>query len=260
LNLLFIGDVVGNPGRRALRSRLPSLRKELAVDACIVNGENAAAGLGINASIAREFYQDGVDCITLGNHTWSRHELLSSIESDARMIRPANGSAAWPGRGFAFLDVGGVPVMVINVLGRISMEPANDPFAAVDALLEGERKRRDCRVTVIDFHAEATSEKAAMAHFVDGRVSLVVGTHTHVQTADERILERGTAFLTDVGMTGPVGGIIGMDREISMRRLVERLPAPFEVAKGPARIEAVLVQVDPSTGKALSIRRVQESE
>ena len=145
MNLLFIGDVVGNPGRRALRSRLPALRKELSVDACIVNGENAAAGLGINASIAREFHQDGVDCITLGNHTWSRHELLSSIDSDPYMVRPANGPAAWPGRGFAFLDVGGVPVMVINVLGRVAMDPVDDPFAAVDVLLEGERKRRDCR-------------------------------------------------------------------------------------------------------------------
>ncbi len=260
MNLLFIGDVVGNPGRRALRSRLPSLRKELSIDACIVNGENSAAGLGINASIAREFYQDGVDCITLGNHTWSRHELLSSIDSDPRMIRPANGPSAWPGKGHAFLDIGGVPVMVINVLGRVSMDPVDDPFAAVEVLLEGERKRRECRITVIDFHAEATSEKAAMAFFVDGRATLVVGTHTHVQTADERILERGTAFLTDVGMTGPIDGVIGMDRDCSLRRLVERLPSPFEVAKGTARIDAVLVQADPATGRALSIRRIQESE
>ena len=260
MNILFLGDVVGNPGRRAIRSRLPSLRKELEVDVCIANGENAAAGLGINASIARELHQSGVDCITMGNHTWSRHELLASIDSDDFMVRPANGPRSWPGRGFTFLTVGTMEVMVVNLLGRVSMDPADCPFACVDGLLEGVRKERGCRITVIDFHAEATSEKCAMAYFVDGRATLMVGTHTHVQTADERILERGTAFLTDAGMTGPVDGVIGMDREQSMRRLIDRLPSSFEVAKGPARIDGVLVTADPSTGRALSIRRLQEFE
>ncbi len=260
MKILFLGDVVGNPGRRILRERLPELRRSLGVDVCIANGENAAAGLGINASIAREMYQAGVDCITLGNHSWSRHENQSSIDSDPCMVRPANGPATWPGKGFAFLDVAGVTVLVVNLLGRVSMDPADDPFAAVDAILEGIRKEKGCRVTVIDFHAEATSEKAVMAHFVDGRATLVVGTHTHVQTADERILERGTAFLTDAGMTGPADGIIGMDVACSMRRIVERMPAQFEVAKGTARIDGVLVEADPATGRALSIRRIQEVE
>lgn len=260
MNILFIGDIVGHPGRRILKDRLPALRRALAVDLCVANGENAAAGLGITAAMAREIRQCGVDCITMGNHTWSRHELLDSIDDDPLLVRPLNGPASWPGKGRAFLDVGGVPVMVANLLGRVGMEPADDPFAAVDALLEGERRERGCRITVLDFHAEASSEKNVMAEFVDGRVTLLVGTHTHVPTADERVLERGTAFLTDVGMTGPTGGIIGMQKECSMRRIVDRIPAPFEVASGPARIEAVLVEADPATGRAISIRRIRESE
>ncbi len=260
MNILFLGDIVGNPGRRILKDRLPALRKALSVDVCIANGENAAAGLGISLPIAREIRAAGVDCITLGNHTWSRHELLSSIESEPFLVRPLNGPAAWPGKGYAFLDVGGIPVLVANLLGRIAMEPADDPFATIDALLEGTRREKGCRITVIDFHAEASSEKNVMAEFVDGRATLVVGTHTHVPTADERILERGTAFLTDVGMTGPTDGIIGMEKSCSMRRIVDRLPCAFEVARGPARIEGVLVEAEPSTGRALSIRRIRESE
>lgn len=256
LYILFIGDIVGNPGRKILKERLPALLSEHPVDLVIANGENTAGGLGINAVIAKELFAMGIDVLTLGNHAWSKREVFNFIESEPRLIRPANVSPMWPGAGI--WRSGRMPgVLVVNLIGQVFMDPADSPFHFLDERLDAWKKESGCRIVVVDFHAEATAEKAALARYMDGRVTLIVGTHTHVQTADEMILERGTAFITDVGMTGPVDGIIGMETASSLRRFVERLPSPFEVATGRAMINAVRVEADPATGRALSIERIR---
>ncbi len=253
IRILMIGDIVGAPGRRALRAILPDLRRREAVDLCVVNAENAAAGLGLTASLAADILSCGADVLTTGNHVWARHELLDAIDAIPRLVRPLNGPPCWPGRTHVVLSVAGVSVLVTNALGRVGMDPADCPFRAIDALLETVRSTQDVPLAVVDFHAEATAEKAAMAWHLDGHVTLVAGTHTHVQTSDARILPRGTAFITDVGMTGATDGIIGMDVEASLRRIVDRLPSPYVGARGPAVLEAVLVEADPLTGRASSI-------
>lgn len=256
LYILFIGDIVGNPGRKILKERLPALLGEHPVDLVIANGENTAGGLGINAVIAKELFAMGIDVLTLGNHAWSKREVFNFIESEPRLIRPANVSPMWPGAGI--WHSGQTPgVLVVNLLGQVYMDPADSPFHFLDERLDAWKKESGCRIVVVDFHAEATAEKAALARYMDGRVTLIAGTHTHVQTADEMILERGTAFITDVGMTGPVDGIIGMETASSLRRFVERLPSPFEVAPGRAMINAVRIEADPATGRALSIERIR---
>jgi 2',3'-cyclic-nucleotide 2'-phosphodiesterase len=259
LHILFVGDLVGAGGRRLLKARLPDLKKNWQVDVCIANAENAAAGLGLTASLAQEIQACGVDILTLGNHSWSKHELLQSASDIRYLVRPANMPAAWPGSGYTIIEHPTGKLLVINLLGRVFMEPADDPFATADRLLN-HLKKGAVKMTVIDFHAEATSEKNAMACFLDGRVSLLVGTHTHVQTADARILEKGTAFITDVGMTGPTDGVIGMEKESSLRRFIDRLPAPYEVAKGRSALCAVYAEVDPATGQAVRIERIRIDE
>ena len=260
MRILFIGDLVGSGGRKLLKARLPDLKKSLQTDVCIANAENAAAGLGLTASLAREIHACGVDIITMGNHTWSKHEFLNSIDDFRHLVRPANMPAAWPGRGFTVFDHPAGKLVVINLLGRVFMDPADDPFAVADRLITRLKDESGTKLVLVDFHAEATAEKNAMGWYLNGRATAVIGTHTHIQTADERILDRGTAFITDVGMSGPVDGIIGMERETSLRRFIDRLPAPYEVAQGRSALCAVLIEADPATGQALRIQRIRVDE
>lgn len=260
MNILFIGDIVGSGGRRIIKNKLPELKSRYDIDLVIANAENAAAGLGLTSGLAREILQYGVDLLTLGNHSWAKHELLRTADELNELIRPANVPSSWPGQSFAILRHKKGNVLVINLLGCVFMNQGNDPFAVADSMLESIKQRLGLKISVIDFHAEATSEKNAMAWYLDGRVSLLVGTHTHIQTADEHILEKGTAFITDVGMTGPVDGVIGMDRKSSLRRFVHRLPAPYEVAKGKSALCAVCASVDPLTGRSTHIERIRVDE
>ena len=231
------------PGRRALEQRLPSLRDELGVDVCVVNGENVADGVGITPKLAEKLLAAGADAITLGNHTWRRPELAPWIDGAERVVRPANFSAFAPGRGLTFVDAGdGSSVAVINVLGSLFMETWQGPFEVIDALVEEARARTP--IVLVDVHAEATSEKVALARWLDGRVTLVVGTHTHVQTADARVQPGGTAALTDAGMTGPHDSVIGVQAEHAIQRMRTGLPIRFETAQGGVRIEGVLVECD----------------
>lgn len=257
MNVLFIGDIVGQPGRKILKDKLPDLRRQYDIDVCVANAENAAAGFGLTNPIARDLFACGVDIITMGNHTFSRADLFRFIESEKRIVRPANVSAAWPGFDYALFDGGDKgKLLVFNLLGRVGMDPCDSPYMAADRLLAAHKADLEARMVLVDFHAEATSEKVAMGYFLDGRVSLVVGTHTHVQTADEKILERGTGHITDVGMTGAQYSVLGMDVDVSLRRLVDQLPAVYVPAEGKAMINALFASLDPKTGKCLSIERV----
>ena len=255
MRILFVADVIGSPGRRAVKGLLRLVRKQLEADAVVLNGENSAGGFGITPEIVREFLDLGVDVITTGNHVWDKREILGTLEREPRLLRPANYPPGNPGRGWAVVPVGGVRLAVLNLQGRTFMPPVDDPFRAADALLEQLAEEAD--VFVIDFHAEATSEKQAFARYLDGRVAAVVGTHTHVQTADERVLPRGTAALTDLGLTGGLGGVIGMKAEISIER--QRLLARGErmqPADDDLHLQGALVEVDPEHGTARSIERV----
>ena len=256
MRILMVGDVVGKSGREAILDHVPALRMEHQVDFVIVNGENAAAGIGITAEIANAIlYKAGVNVITLGNHAWGKREIYPYLENEQRILRPANYPPGAPGRGYHLYETPNGSVGVATIQGRTFMEPVDDPFRAADAILEILMKKT--KIIFIDFHAEATSEKIAFGWYVDGRASAVVGTHTHVQTADERILPGGTAYLTDVGMTGPMDSIIGMKREIVIPKFTSGLPARFEVSEEEAQLCAVLVDIDSGTGKATAIRRLQ---
>lgn len=252
----MVGDVVGKPGRQATLEQVPKLKAEFGVDFVIVNAENAAGGIGITPDIAVTLLEQGAtDVITLGNHAWGKREIFAYLDEERRLLRPANYPAGAPGRGYGVFPSPDGPIGVVALQGRTFMDPVDDPFRAIDTILEELHVRT--RLVWIDFHAEATSEKQAFGWYVDGRASAVIGTHTHVQTADERILPGGTAYLTDVGMTGPVDSIIGMRRDIVLSRFLSLLPARFEVADGEAQLCAVLVDVDPATGHATDVRRVQ---
>jgi 2',3'-cyclic-nucleotide 2'-phosphodiesterase len=260
LRILFFGDVVGRPGRDILARRMPELRRSLAADAVIVNGENAAAGAGITAQICQEIFGLGADVITLGNHAWDKREIATYIDEEPRLIRPANFPPGTPGFGSCVVKRGGQPVMaVIQAHGRVFTPLLlDDPFRGLEEVVE--RLRKVTPVIIVDFHGDATSEKAAMGWFLDGRASAVIGTHTHVQTADEVVLPGGTAFVTDVGMCGPWMSVIGSDRQLVLERFLTQMPVRFEVAKGPAVLSAVLIDVDPTTGRASAIQRILERE
>jgi metallophosphoesterase (TIGR00282 family) len=255
MKILFIGDIVGRPGRSAVHRFVPELREEFAVDVVVANAENAAGGLGITPDIVRELTGAGVHAITLGNHTWRKKEFATAIDGFPAVVRPANFPPGNPGRGAVLITLpdarrlGGV-----NLLGRVYMEAFEDPFRV--GLEEVERLRLSTPVVLVDMHAEATSEKQAMGWYLDGHATAVIGTHTHVQTADERILPRGTAYLTDVGMTGPRDSVIGTDKDIVLHKFVTGMPVPFEVARGPALLCAVLVTADDDTGGATRIERI----
>jgi metallophosphoesterase (TIGR00282 family) len=260
LRLLFIGDIVGSTGRRFLAECLPDLHRHYQHDVCLANAENAAAGKGLTSSLAQKLHDSGIDAMTLGNHTFARSELLTTIDDLSYIVRPANVPSAWPGRNHAVIETAAGKLIVTNLLGRIFMDPVDDPFGPTIPFVESLMAKYKTRLLVVDFHAEATSEKVAFAHFMDGNCTLVAGTHTHVQTADERILAAGTATITDVGMTGPVNGVIGMGKESSLRRFVDHLPAPYEVADGPAQLNAIFVEADPTTGRATHIERIRINE
>src|SRR5215510_981626 len=247
MRILFIGDIVGRPGRQLVKTGLAALISRYSVDLVIANAENAAAGAGITREIGDELLDAGVDVMTSGNHVWDKKEAFSYIGAEARLLRPANYPAGAPGNGsYLARTRDGVSVGVVNVMGRVFMLQIDDPFAVV--LREIEALRQRTRIVFVDFHAEATSEKIAMGWHLDGKVTAIVGTHTHVQTADERILPKGTAYLTDVGMTGPHDSIIGVDIEPALNRFLTALPQKFETASGNPRLHAVLVDADEQTG------------
>lgn len=252
----MVGDVVGKRGREATLDLVPVLRSEHNVDFVIVNGENAAAGVGITPEIAQAMLdRGGVDVITLGNHAWGRREIYPYLDSEDRILRPANYPPGAPGRGYGLFRTPFGLVGVIVLQGRTFMEQVDDPFRMAEETLRDVRSKTN--VLMVDFHAEATSEKQALAWHLDGAVSAIVGTHTHVQTADERILPGGTAFLTDVGMTGPIDSIIGMRIDTVLPKFLSGLPARFEVADGEVQLCAALIDVDHVTGRAVCIRRLQ---
>jgi len=256
LRILFIADVVGSPGRRALEQRLRAIRDEHAIDVCVVNGENAADGIGITPRLAEQLLAMGVDAITLGNHAFRRTEIGPYLETSDRVIRPANTARSTPGRGLVIVpSANGASVGVINVLGSLFLHPATSMFEMIDDLVEEARK--ETPVVLVDVHAEATSEKAALARWLDGRVTAVVGTHTHVQTSDATILPKGTAFITDAGMTGPHDSVIGVEADLAIRRMRTGLPVRFETAQGGVRIEGAVVECDAETGKASSIEAIR---
>ena len=258
MKILFIGDIFGKPGRELTQRAIPVIVAQHGIDLVIANVENSAAGFGVTGDIAETILRYGVDVMTSGNHVWDKKEVLDYIPRQPRLLRPANFPAGAPGRGTWIGQTRtGEPVAVINIMGRIFMQPIDDPFAVV--LKEIEAARRKTRVIVVDFHAEATSEKVAMGWHLDGRVTAIFGTHTHVQTADERLLPKGTAYLTDVGMTGPHDSIIGVTIEAALGRFVSGLPAKFEAATGPARLNALIITADAATGRAVGIERLNLS-
>ncbi|MDP4093701.1 MAG: TIGR00282 family metallophosphoesterase [Bacillota bacterium] len=254
MKILFIGDVVGNPGRKAVKELLPAIKRENQVDFCIANCENAAGGSGITYVVAQELYKYGIDAITMGNHTWSKKEIMNFIESDNKLVRPANYPKELPGQGSAVISGAKGKIGVVNVLGRVYMDSIDCPFRAAER--EIEYLKSFVKVIILDIHAEATSEKCALAWHLDGKVSCVLGTHTHVQTADERILPFGTSFITDVGMTGPYEGIIGVDRELVINKFLTHMPVKFEVAKGRVQFSAILAEIDETNGKTTNIQRI----
>jgi 2',3'-cyclic-nucleotide 2'-phosphodiesterase len=259
VNILLIGDVVGRPGRELVRKGLRALIDVHGLDFVIANAENAAAGFGVTKDIGDALLESGVDVMTSGNHIWDKKEVIDYIKAEPRLLRPANYPAGVPGRGSSVVEAGdGRAVGVINVMGRVFMLPIDDPFAVV--LREIENIRHRTRVIIVDFHAEATSEKIAMGWHLDGRVTGIIGTHTHVQTADERILPKGTAYLTDMGMTGPHDSIIGMEVGPSLARFLNGMPSKFEPATGNARLNGVIIEADDRTGLARRIVRISYSE
>ena len=259
MRILFIGDVVGRSGRTIVIERLPGLIAGWKLDLVVINGENAAGGFGITEVIYNELIDAGADAITLGNHAWDQREALVFIERAPRLIRPLNYPKGTPGRGVALVDTkNGKRALVINAMGRIFMDPLDDPFAAIERELSACALKSGADAIVIDFHCEATSEKQAMGYFTDGRASLVVGTHTHAPTADDRILPNGTAFVSDVGMTADYDSIIGMNKDEPMNRFLRKIPvARFEPALGPATLCAVAVETDDATGLARRIAGVR---
>lgn len=258
MKLLFVGDICGRPGRELIRRGLAALVARHQADIVIANVENAAAGFGVTPDIAEDLAGFGIAVMTTGNHVWDKKEILPYFPMQPRLLRPANFPAGAPGNGSVVVRAAsGVSVGVVNVMGRVFMAPLDDPFAVV--LREIEAVKREAAVVFVDFHAEATSEKIAMGWHLDGRVTAVVGTHTHVQTADERILPNGTAYITDVGFTGPHDSIIGVERGPALARFLTALPQRFEIATANPRLNGVVVTCDPATGRAAAIERVNMS-
>lgn len=254
MRLLFVGDVVGRPGREMLAQALPGLRRcEGPLDFVVVNGENAAAGFGLTEKVMRDLFDLGVDCITGGNHIWDKKEFVPVLDAESRVLRPENYPPGCPGHGVAHLRNGTARLAVVNLQGRTFMPPVDCPFRAADTVLGTLEEQ----AVVVDFHAEATSEKWALFRYLDGRVSAVLGTHTHVATADETVLPGGTAVLTDVGMTGGHGGVIGMTTETTLCRFLDALPSKFAVCEDDLRLRGAVVDIDDETGRALAIRRIE---
>jgi metallophosphoesterase (TIGR00282 family) len=258
MKVLMIGDLVGNPGRQALQLYLSELKKRFSPDLIIANGENAAPnGRGITRAIARELFELGIDCITLGNHAWGQVEIFDFIDQEKRIIRPANYPQGIPGRGFATFTTPHGDCTVINLLGRTFMGTLDCPFRTAERILQ---EIPENNFIIVDIHAETTSEKQSLAWFLDGKVSAVIGTHTHVQTADERVLPKGTGYLTDVGMTGAYHSILGMEKDSILRKFLTQLPVRFEVAKGSVQLNAVLIEMELETKKTKNLKRIRIDE
>jgi metallophosphoesterase (TIGR00282 family) len=256
MKILFIGDIVGNPGREAVKRLVPELRKEYGLDFVIANAENAAGGSGITPRVAKELFDSEVDVLTSGDHIWKKREILEIIDNDNRILRPANFPKGAAGKGWGvFSAKGGVKVGVVSVQGRVFMEALECPFKT--SLKAQEDIAAETKIIIVDIHAEATSEKVALGWYLDGLVSAVLGTHTHVQTADERILPKGCAYLTDAGMTGPLDSVIGRRVEDVLERFLTAVPTRFEVAESNVQLQGAIVDVDQNTGKANSIIRIQ---
>lgn len=257
MRILILGDVVGRPGRRAIQELVPPFVRSEGVDLVIANAENAAGGMGVDAKSAEELFSGGVHVLTSGNHIWKKKEIYLFLEQHRRLIRPANYPDGAPGRGWVeWQNERGLRALVINLQGRVFMPShTDDPFRCVDAILR--EHGRFSPVVVVDMHAEATSEKCAMGWFLDGRASVVYGTHTHVQTADERILSKGTAYITDLGMCGPLDSVIGIERELVIEGFLSQLPRQFAVAKENVALQGIIAEVDERSGKALDIRRIR---
>ncbi|MEC5422619.1 TIGR00282 family metallophosphoesterase [Virgibacillus sp. C22-A2] len=255
MKILFIGDVVGSPGRDMVQEYLPKLKEKYRPTMTIINGENAASGKGITEKIYKQFLEWGAQVVTMGNHTWDKKEIFEFIDGAKNMVRPANFPEGNPGKGMVFINMNGIEVAVINLQGRTFLPAIDDPFRKVDELIEEAKKRTN--IIFVDFHGEATSEKQAMGWYLDGRVSAVVGTHTHTQTADERILPQGTAYISDVGMTGPYDGILGVERDAVLKRFLTSLPVRFEIdEKGRSQLNGFLVTIDNSNGKSTRVDRI----
>jgi metallophosphoesterase (TIGR00282 family) len=259
LRILFVGDVVGRSGRDAIMEHLPKVIADWKIDLAVVNGENSAGGFGITEAIYNDFIDAGADAVTLGNHSWNQKEALVFIERAPRLVRPINYMPGTPGRGAALVETRtGKRALVINALGRLFMEPVDDPFAMIDRELEACPLRQAADAIVVDFHCEATSEKQGAGHFCDGRASLVVGTHTHIPTSDHQILPGGTAYMTDAGMTGDYDSVIGMKKEEPLRRFTTGIPsARFEPAEGVATMSGIAVETDDATGLAVKVAPVR---
>jgi metallophosphoesterase (TIGR00282 family) len=259
VRILFAGDVVGRPGRQILREGLAKLRQEHDLDFVVANVENAAAGFGVTPDIADQFFGMGIDVLTSGNHIWDKKEILPYLDREPRLLRPINYPPSCPGAGrYLARTALGIPVAVLNVQGRVFMPAIDCPFQAMEQAIPLASK--EARIILVDMHGEATSEKMAMGWFLNGKASAVVGTHTHIPTADERVLPGGTAYITDLGMCGPFDSVIGIEREASISRLVKGIPTKFETAKKDPWLNAVLIDVDESTGRARSIERIRVTE
>jgi len=256
VKIFFIGDIVGRPGRNIIIENLSTIRKEYGIDVVIANGENASGGVGLVIHNAKALFEAGIDVITSGNHIFQHKDYEELFDEFDMIIRPANYPPGVPGKGvYVLRQEGCPPIAVVNLMGRTFMDPVDCPFQAAERILE--ELPKDIKITIVDIHAEATSEKIAMGWFLDGRVSAVIGTHTHVQTSDERILLKGTAYITDVGMTGPTNSIIGVEVDLIIKRYLTKLPVKFSVTRGPSQIDAVLIDIDKETGESNDITRMR---
>lgn len=259
IKVLFIGDIVGNVGRKAVQTYLPILKQKYNPHIVIANGENAAGGRGLTSAVAQALFEAGIHGLTLGNHAWDQKEIFDFIDNDERIVRPANYPKDTPGRGFSVIRANGKELVIVNLQGRTFLPPLECPFRKMDQLLNDEIKKKH-KCVLVDFHAEATSEKIAMGWYLDGKVSVLLGTHTHVQTHDERILPNGTAYVTDVGMTGSSEGVLGMERQPVLQKFLTQLPVRFTVDDGKWHFHAVLIEIDEDSGRAKSIRLIRQYE
>ena len=254
MNLLVIGDIVGRPGRQAVRNLLPDIVRQYNIEFTIANAENASGGRGLSREVMHELLGAGIDVLTMGNHVWDNKEILSFIDDEARLIRPANYPSPCPGQGYHVYQAGfNQKIAVINVSGRVFMPALDCPFRTAEQIITN---LPEVDYIIIDFHAEATSEKQAFGYYFDGKVSAVLGTHTHIQTADERILPEGTAYITDLGMTGPIESVLGMDRHLVINKFLSQRPVRFEVAKGPSQLQGVILELDEQTRRVAHIGRI----
>lgn len=256
MNILMVGDICGCPGRQSAAKNIAKLKEEQAIDIVIANGENAAAGSGLTRKVLDELYQMGIDIITSGNHIWDKKDVFQFIDTEKYLIRPANYPQGAPGKGYCIFPYQGKKIAVINMSGRSFMPPMDCPFQKIDELLK-EESLKQCDIILLDFHAETTSEKMAMGWYLDGKITCMVGTHTHVQTADERILPQGTAYITDMGMVGPWNSILGVDKNLVLKKFLTGMPVRFAVAEPPNVFSAVLLNIDDVTNSVVTIARIQ---